>query len=281
MYKIVKTNSLDISKINTTFETGGRFGNMFIRNFVAEYIAKKNNLKITYEKYDLFEKLGIKLFIGENTYDETLLITDDNIDSIIFNDNIFNTYASNRNIIFKRHDYNPFSLPYHAWCQTSSIVSYIRNVVNCDNRIINNNPYKDRYNKNNDMFIHVRLGDIVNYKYNVSLNYYDSIIQKILDSNNYKNNPYFNNGVRYITSDSIDNIICKTLINKYNLKIYDTDEIDTIQFGSTCKNIILSNGTYSWLLGLLGFESNVHYPIIKVKWHGDIFIYPDWYKINY
>jgi hypothetical protein len=281
MYKIVRTNSLDISKINTTFITGGRFGNIFIRNFVAEYIAKKNNLKMMYERYDQFEKLGIKLFIGENTYDETLLITDENIDSIIFNDNIFNTYASNRNIIFRQHDYNPFSLHDYAWCQTSSIVSYIRNVVNSDNRVINNNPYKDRFNKNNDLFIHVRLGDIINFNFNVSINYYDSIIQRILDSNNYKNNPYFNSGERYITSDSIDNIICQTLINKYNLKIYNTDEIDTIQFGSTCQSIVLSHGTYSWLLGLLSFGSNVHYPTIKVKWHGNIFIYPDWHNVNY
>jgi hypothetical protein len=281
MYKIVKTNSLDISKINTTFAAGGRFGNIFIRNFVAEYIAKKNNLKMKYERYYQFEKLGIKLFIGENIYDETLLITDENINSIIFNDNIFNTYAKNRNIIFRQHDYNPFSIRNYAWCQTSSIASYIRKVVNLENRIMNNNPFKDRYNKNNDIFIHVRLGDIIGLKFNVSINYYDSIIQKILDSKNYKNNHYFNNGVRYITSDSIDNIICQTLIKKYDLKIYNADEIDTIQFGSTCKNIVLSNGTYSWLLGLLSFGSNVHYPTIKKKWHGNIFIFPDWHKVNY
>ena len=40
-YIIVKTNTLDIEKINCTVHSGGRFGNIFIRNFVAEYIAKK------------------------------------------------------------------------------------------------------------------------------------------------------------------------------------------------------------------------------------------------
>jgi hypothetical protein len=281
MYRIVRTDSLDINKVNSTNNCGGRFGNIFIRNFVAEYIAKKNNLKMTYERYDQFEKLGIKLFIGTNVYDETLVITDEIIDSIIFDDNIFNTYCRNRNILFRNVDYNPFSLNDYAWCQTSSIVSYIRNVVDYESRVINNNPYKERYGNNNDMFIHLRLGDIVNFNFNVSIDYYDSIIQRILDSDNYKNSPYFNSGVLYITSDSIDHDICKRLINKYNLRVYDSDEIDTIQFGSTCQSIVLSNGTYSWLLGLLSFRSNVHYPTIKVKWHGNIFIYPDWHEVGY
>jgi len=281
MYIIVKSDSLDKSKINTTFAAGGRFGNIFIRNFVTEYIAKKNNLKIEYERYNQFEKLGIKLFIGANFYDETLVITDENIDSIIFDNNIFNTYASNRNIIFRQDNYNPFSLPDYAWCQTSSIVSHIRNVVNFENRIYENNPYKARYNNNNDLFIHVRLGDIINFNFDVSVNYYDSIIQRILDSDNYKNSPYFNTGIRYITSDSIDHHICRNLINKYNLQIYNSDEIDTLQFGSTCQSIVLSNGTYSWLLGLLSFHSNVHYPTIKIKWHGNIFVYPDWHEVGY
>ena len=107
-YLIVKTSQLDINKVNNTNNCGGRFGNIFIRNFVAEHIAKKNNLKIIYERYNQFEKLGIKLFIGENTYDETLWITDDNVDSIIFDEDIFNRYARNRNIIFRQEDYNPF-----------------------------------------------------------------------------------------------------------------------------------------------------------------------------
>jgi len=274
MYKIVKSNSLDASKINTTFSAGGRFGNIFIRNFVAQYIAKKNNLKMTYERYDQFKKLGIKLFIGTNFYDEI-------IDSIIFDENVFNRYVANRNIIFRQDNYNPFSLPDYAWCQTSSIVSYIRNVVNFKNRVFENNPYKARYSNNNDMFIHVRLGDIINFNFDVSVNYYDSIIQRILDSDNYKNSPHFNSSILYITSDSIDHDICRHLINKYNLVVYNSDEIDTLQFGSTCQSIVLSNGTYSWLLGLLSFHSNVHFPTIKVKWHGNIFVYPDWHKVGY
>lgn len=281
MYIILKRDQVDLSKVNNTNNCGGRFGNIFIRTFVAEYIAKKNNLKMEYEKNDMFLRLGIKLFNGENIYNETLVITDDNIDNIIFNDNIFNQYAMHRNILFKQTNYNPLNFIDYCWCQTSSIVSHIRNVVNYENRVFDTNPYKDRYGNNNDLFIHVRLGDIVDLNFLVDYSYYDSIISKIYESDNYKNSPYFNNGISYITSDSINHEICQRLIQKYNLIPYNKDEIDTLQFGSTCQNIVLSNGTFSWLLGLLSFKSNVHYPNIKIKWHGNIFIYPDWHKVGW
>ena len=272
-YIIIKTSDLDINKINNTYDCGGRFGNIFIRNFVAEYIAKKNNLKVTYEKYNDFKKLGINLFIGKKTYYETLLLNDENIDSIIFDDKIFKKYALNKNFLFRQVNYNPLNSYDYAWCQTSSIVSHIRNYVNFENRIFNKNPYKSRYNNNNDLFIHVRLGDIIEFKFEVDYKYYDETIIKIKNSNPYKK--------AYITSDSIDHDICKKLIKQYNLIIYNSNEIDTLQFGSTCKSIVLSNGTFSWLLGLLSFKSNVHYPTIKTKWHGNIFVYPDWHEISY
>jgi hypothetical protein len=74
--------------------------------------------------------------------------------------------------------------------------------------------------------------------------------------------------------------MCIALINKYKLKIIKDTEVKTIMFGSTCKNIILSNGTFSWLVGLLGFYSNIYYPQIKNKWHGDIFVFPEWKLID-
>jgi hypothetical protein len=84
----------------------------------------------------------------------------------------------------------------------------------------------------------------------------------------------------YISSDSIDHEICKKLILKYKLIIYNDNEINTIQFASTNKYIILSSGTFSWLIGIFSFFSEVYYPKIKVIWHGDIFVFPKWKEIN-
>ena len=196
-------------------------------------------------------------------------ITDQNVDSLIFNDDIFERYLRKRNIFFRQYDYNPFNNHDFAWLQTSSVVSHIRNIVNKDNRIFNANPYKDRYNNNDDLIVHVRLGDIIEFGYNLPYHYYENTISSL----------NFNKG--YIISDSPDNDFVKRLIERFNLVIYNSDEIDTLQFASTCRKIVLSQGTYSWLTGLLGFYSQVYYPKNKIKWHGNIYIYPDWNERDY
>ena len=138
------------------------------------------------------------------------------------------------------------------YCQTSYTSRlYLKYLYDNKNSIINSNPYKNRYNYNNDVFIHVRLGDVVNK--NPGLKYYTNVLESI----------HFDKG--YISSDSIDHSICKELIAKYNLTVIILDEIQTIQFASTCKYIILSNGTFSWMIGSMGFFSKVWYP--KVKKH--------------
>ena len=175
--------------------------------------------------------------------------------------------------------YNPFHANEYAWCQTSSIASHIRNIINQNQRIVLHNPYQKRYNKNNDLFIHVRLGDIVEHQFHLEYEYYDRAIQTIYESDAYRNNVHSNN-VSYITSDSINHEICQRLIQKYQLVISDRDEIDTLQFGSTCQHILLSQGTFSWLIGLVSFYSHVYYPKMKVKWHGNIFVFPDWHSLE-
>ena len=66
--------------INTTENYNeGRFGNQFIRNMGYHFIAKKNNLSVTYENYDSMKLLGIDLFTtGNNYYQENIQITDEN-----------------------------------------------------------------------------------------------------------------------------------------------------------------------------------------------------------
>jgi hypothetical protein len=52
-------------------------------------------------------------------------------------------------------------------------------------------------------------------------------------------------------------------------------------FGSTCKNIILTGGTFSWLIGFFSLKnSNVFYPELQDRWYGDIFSFSSWEKVN-
>ena len=137
---------------------------------------------------------------------------------------------------------------------TNIIYNHLR-----DNKddIINKNPYKERYNKNNDIFLHIRLTDVGHL--NPGINYYDKCLNIIINEYEYDN--------IYIGSDNFNNILIKDLKKKYPKIIFiEKDPINTIQFGSTCKYIILSHGSFSSIIGYLGFFSNIYYPNYKPKW---------------
>lgn len=270
VFKIVYTKNIDNSKINSTICTGGRFGNIFIKNMISSRIAKLNNLKFIYEKQEEMNKLGITYYTeGTNIYEKTLLITDNIIDKILFDNKNYNNYLRGNNIFFKQENYQPFIKQDYAWCQTSTIAKFIKERIDYQqDNIINSNPFFKNYNNNNSVFVHVRLGDIVELGFSTNYEYYDYVLSLIS----------FETG--YISSDSIDHEICKKLILKYKLIIYNDNEINTIQFASTNKYIILSSGTFSWLIGIFSFFSEVYYPKIKVIWHGDIFVFPKWKEIN-
>jgi hypothetical protein len=245
-----------VAIINNTNIHNGRLGNIFFVNMVAHFISVKINLKCRYKYYSKFEKLGIYLHIGNNVYEKNRVINDNNFFNIIKNESIIKTnIIINNNNWFQTHEFSLFlksyfSLPYN---QT---------------RIIENNIFQKRYKNNNDLFIHIRLGDIEKQTSNMS-NYYESL----LSTNKFVTG--------YIASDSIQHSLCQNLIDKYNLLVINKDEIETIMFGSTCNIIILAGGTFSWLIGFFAFFSEkIYYPDIKNPWYGDIFRFNHWNSVN-
>jgi hypothetical protein len=246
-----------ISLINNSRVHHARFGNLFFINLAIHFICLKNKLKFDYKYYDQFQNLGIDLFIGTNEFKETFTLTDENFFDELLSENILF-----QNIMVKND----------TWCQTREFCLYLREyfqLKKIKGKVVNKNIYKDRYKLNNDVFIHVRLGDIEN-KWNNSFEYYDKILEKM----------EFITG--YISSDTISSEICQKLIIKYNLNIIEENEEKTIMFASTCNNLILSGGTFSWLIAFLAFYSkNIYYPLDnKNKWYGDIFIFPEWSGIK-
>ena len=243
-----------ISLINNSKTHNGRFGNLFLVNMAVHFICLKFDLFFDYKYYDYFKQLGIKLHSGKNVYDNNIILSDKTFMCII------ECEVNKSNIIINNN----------IWCQTSNFVLLLKKYFSKEkvrDRVIKNNIYKNKYNNNNDLFVHVRLGDIQN-TINSSFDYYNNVISKIS----------FNNG--YISSDSIENDICKKLISKYNLSVINKNEVETIMFASTCNNIILSGGTFSWLIGFFAFYSNaIYFPLKKNVWYGDIFIFKEWIPI--
>ena len=186
----------------------------------------------TYKNYNDLTDLGIKLFVGSRVYTKGVLITDDN-----FFNFLFTQIQPNKNIILCGYfQTNEFALYLHE---------YFREDIQ-QTGIIQNNIFKYRYKSNNDAFVHIKLTDMMlvhdPYKY------YDLVLSTIK----------FENG--YISCDNINNPLCQQLMNKYNLKHIKYNMVETIMFATTCNSIILSKGTFSWLIGMLSFYSTVYFP---------------------
>ncbi|NBX71436.1 hypothetical protein EBQ91_00785 [bacterium] len=251
--------SNNMSGSATITKTGckGRLCNIIIRNTAVSFIAEKTNLYVEYYEYDKITSLGIPLFVGKNIYKDMVSIYDDTYMNFLaypqyvnvnLNDNFFQTAEISKMI----YDY------FHSSPVKASIVD--------------KNPFRSRYNTNNDCFVHLRLGDIAHQPFCLGLKYYTKAIEQV--------GPF---DTLYIASDSPDHHLIKSLLEMYpnRSRLVLNDEVRTIQFGSTCRNIVLSHGTFSAVIGWLGFDSKVYYPEYETMWHGDVFsVNPDWHKIT-
>lgn len=124
---------------------------------------------------------------------------------------------------------------------SDKIHEYLNDIDNM-NTIMNRNPYKLRYNSNNDCFVHIRLGDVA--KYNPGVEYYYSIIFTL----SYEQ--------LYISTDSPTHHIIKSLKNHFPESVLHNNTLpNIILFGSTCKYVILSYGTFSAIIGYIAYYS--------------------------
>jgi hypothetical protein len=228
------------------------------------FLSEKYGVECCFDDPTKFEKLGIRLDHKtlNNSKKPCTLITDAAL-----------LHFLTGNILDKTKLYRM-----SGWCQTIEfsrhLYSYFTNIENkvCKD-VMSRNKFKERYNKNNDVLIHVRYGDIgehgrlTNKKYVPDINYYAYALSRITYD------------TAYICSDTIHIKMCRSLIKKFKMKPLLLSPIDTIMFGSTCNNIILSCGTFSYLIGLFGFHSDkIFYcnPAKLDEWHGDIFRGTKW-----
>ena len=219
----------------------GRLCNQIIRNLSLSLLAKKYDLHVEYSNFeDINNNLGINLHVGNKKYEKTNKITNTN-------------YMKHLNENLKV-DYNLNMM--NDYFQTEEITTILqKHLKEQMKNIMDKNPYKERYNynNNNDIFLHIRLDDTK--RWNVGIDYYIHCI-KLLQYNNI-----------YIGTDNFnDGMIIKLKTLYPNIIFFKEDPIKTIQFASTCKNIILSHGTFSAVIGYLGFFSNVYFPNRNPRW---------------
>lgn len=215
----------------------GRLCNQIIRNIATSLIAEKFDLYVEYNNHEIMKKIGLNLFVGSKKYKNTIRLSDNNYFKILES----NKLESNIN-------------PNNNYFQTKKITHFIHDhIKNIQKKIIDMNPNKNLYNRNNDCFIHIRLGSVE--KFNPGFKYYDDIISSV--------NPC----KIYLATDSIEHKINKKLKDKYKQKLIfmDDDLLGIFQLGSTCKYVILSYGSFSAFIGYISFFSKVYYKKIDEK----------------
>ena len=225
--------------MSKTTERNGRLCNQIIRNLALSILAEKYDLYVEYSNYDnINNKLGIELFTGNKKYDKTVTINEKTYMNY-FNNNINN----NENFDFMRN-----------YFQSEEITTILHNhLTNNMNNIIKKNPYKERYINNNDIFLHIRLEDAK--RFNLGIDYFIHCLNLVKYDN------------IYIGSDNFNDELIKKLKDLYPKIIFvEKNPIETIQFGSTCKNVILSHGSFSTVIGYLSFYSNVYFMNEEPRW---------------
>jgi hypothetical protein len=218
--------------MTTTIGSRGRLCNQIFRNLAVSLMAERHDLFVTYAYKKQIDKLGIDLYCGQNKYDNKVDLNDEDYFRILNCSHISNNL-------------NPLT----SYFQTKEISNFLYKHLNKDNvktKIMSANPYNSRYNNNNDVFMHIRLGDAA--LWNPGSKYFLNVIKDLKFDN------------LYIGTDERTHFIIQDICSLYpNANIIDYNEIETLQFASTCKHIILSHGSYSAIIGYLAFFSVVNY----------------------
>ena len=235
----------------TTTLNNGRLGNQIIRNIAVSLLAERHNLHVIYFNHRIIKELGIPLHVGTKKHKQSMLLNDANYISVYHLEQIRSNLKPN-----------------DAFFQTKEIIQLIYQYLHRDTvqiHIMEQNPFRERYQRNQDVFIHIRLTDVAHF--NPGIMYYRRAIQSV----EYEN--------MYVSTDEPDHKIIKELREAYPaLQLIQYDEMKTIQFASTCRHVILSHGSFSAIIGYLSFFSTVYYPTYDPEkmWYGDMFSIDQW-----
>ena len=237
---------------------GGRLGNKIFQNFVVSWLAERYNLRAHYEYAPQCASLGLQFFEAGERLQEgpEMLLTSGLLRELLQRP----AGAALANTLVLSEQYYQ-----EAWVAQR----LLRAELPAQRlRVQQANPYRARYGANNDTIIHLRLGDL---PYPAALEQYTAALQAVGSAGR--------GGRVYITSDSREHAMVKALSARLGgaSEVLDLEEVRTLQCGSTCRFLVLSEGTFSWLMGALAYEAeNITYATTHLRWFGTEIFPPEW-----
>jgi hypothetical protein len=201
-------------------------------------LAEKYQLKFRYGYDAQLDRLGIPLYKSGTKFHNNCveLVNDDFLRYLLNEDLGYNNIATN-----------------DTFFQNNDIADYLKTHFASDKvkkSIMDHNIHRARYENNDDVYVHIRLGDSISMC--PCFEYFDKTLKQLT----------FSKG--YISSETLENDTCVRLMQKYGLTPLVMDEVETIMFGSTCRHVVLSNGTFGWYIGTISWFSTVFYPNLRL-----------------
>lgn len=223
----------------------GRLGNNLFQYAAAYLFAKKFNLNIISN-------------VVNNCFDLPILNN-----PMLFSSNIIDINDENFMSILESESIERYHYRFVGYYQLKDfILKYQDEIKSLFTLKFINKP-------ENEVFVAYRIGDINGERQMLPIEYYEDALNTI------------NPDGGYISSDTPNHPNVLTLSKKYNLSIYNSTPLDTINFAKNFNNIILSEGSFSWWIGFLSKAKNIYYNERTRFWHGDIFVLPEWISLRY
>lgn len=207
----------------------GRLANHLIIYLMSQYIAEKYNLisqEFPFERYDIRNDFEVNYFCGTVTHSKKIYVSDDNIIDFL------NLSKIDGSVFTEKESYFQSEKIFSNEDITNRYLHFLK-------------PIKID-NIDHDLFIHVRLGDVTNI-HSLPYDYYEKQIEKIK----------FNRGA--ISSDSPNHEIVRNLSKKFNLEVFNNTPEYTIRYASQCKNLVLSAGSFSFMIGFFAKNSKKYF----------------------
>lgn len=222
----------------------GRLGNNLFQYIAAYIFAKKFNFKIV--SGVVGNIFNLPTLEGEDINEKVIDVDDNNFMSLLDSETL--EPAHYRFIGY--YQLKEFILKYKDEIKSLFMLQYTET------------------NKD-EVFVTYRIGDINGQRQMLPIQYYQDALNKI------------NAPSGFITSDTPNHPNVMQLINQFNLKIYDSSPLETIDFAKNFNNLVLSEGSFSWWIGFLSKAENIYYNERPRFWHGDMFVLPEWKSLSY
>lgn len=229
--------------MGVSFIKNGRFGNNLFQYCASYIFSKKNKRKFNGD----FLAPYLKRQTWETEKDDfrvTVKVDDDNFIETLENP------ALDANYLFDGYFQNPHFI--------NNYKEEILDIFNFD---------YDQREKEGDLIVFYRLGDMEQKRESLPISYFSSILEKI----------NFSSG--FIRSDSPENPKVKILMERFGLKFLEgEDAANVVWRAKNFDKMILSEGTFSWWPAFLSQAKEIHYNWRRDRftWHGDIFVDKNW-----